>query len=277
METIGAIATDTLRLMAVIVVPLAVFGWAIHQLEYLIQKRLSSRFGWNSVLLTGWLGTPIHELSHALMCVIFRHRIVEMALFRPDPQNRRLGYVIHSWRRGDLYQDIGGFFIGIAPMIGGTLALMGLLLVFFPDEGQAALFMPDSGLPFWRQVLASVGGLFQGLFRPENLATFRLWLFLYLVICVGAHMAPSADDYRGALKGAILAGGILLAICLLLSITGTEAVEGLTHRIAQPVAAVLIATTMLCGIATAAVYLATGLADVLRRTGSQAGQQHYGP
>lgn len=267
METTGSIAVDTLRLLAAIVLPLAIFGWAIHQLEYLIQKRLSSRFGWNSVLLTGWLGTPIHELSHALMCVVFRHRIVEMALFRPDPQNRRLGYVIHSWQRGNLYQDIGGFFIGVAPMIGGTLTLMGLLLVFFPNEGQAALFTPNLDHPVWRQVLDSVAGLFHGLFRPENLASFGLWLFLYLVICVGGHMAPSADDYRGAMKGAILTGAILLLVCLILAITGTEAIAGITRRVAVPVAAILVATTLLCAIATAVVFLVTGIVDSLRRPG----------
>ena len=31
-------------------------------------------------IATGFIGTPIHELSHALFCVIFRHKINEIKL-----------------------------------------------------------------------------------------------------------------------------------------------------------------------------------------------------
>ena len=252
-------------LLAIVVVPLALFAWLIHLIEWLIQRRLSSRFGWNSVLVTGWLGTPVHELSHAILCVVFRHEIVEMALFKPDKSNRRLGYVVHSWKEGNLYQDIGGFFIGIAPLIGGTAVLFGLLLLFFPDEGQNALFFQNAESPFWSQVLNATGGLFRGLFKTENLLSFRLWLFLYLVICVGSHMAPSGDDYRGAQKGAIIVGAMLVATCLILAATGIANVQGIGSTVLVPVVSILVTAVLLCGLATAIVYLVTDVIDWFRK------------
>ncbi len=252
-------------LLAVVIVPLALFAWLIHLIEWLIQRRLSSRFGWNSVLVTGWLGTPVHELSHALLCVVFRHEIVEMALFKPDKTNRRLGYVVHSWKAGNLFQDIGGFFIGIAPLMGGTAVLFGLLLLFFPNEGQSSLFVQNADFPFWTQVLNATSGLFRGLFKPENLLSIRLWLFLYLVICVGSHMAPSGDDYRGAKKGALIVGALLVAICLILAVTGVGNVKGAGSMILVPVVAILVSVVLLCALATSIVYLVTDIVDWFRK------------
>ncbi|MGO0916500.1 hypothetical protein ACTPEM_26060, partial [Clostridioides difficile] len=34
-----------------------------------------------------------------------------------------LGYVSHSYKKDNLYQSIGNFFIGIAPIIGGTIMI----------------------------------------------------------------------------------------------------------------------------------------------------------
>ncbi|MCP4079441.1 MAG: hypothetical protein P8J91_04005 [Pirellulaceae bacterium] len=249
------------------IAPLVFFTWVIHLLEWLMQQRLARRFGWNSVMLTGWLGTPIHELSHALMCAIFQHKIVDMALFKPDKKAGRLGYVTHTYTRGNRYQEIGTFFIGIAPLLGGTAILLLLLMIFFPETGRAALFSPLPDLPLWEQVEAALKSLFSGLFRPSHLATFRLWLFLYLVICVGSHMAPSMSDYEGAKKGGILVLLGLTIASLLLAMFGPSAASTLSFLkpALVPIITAMIAVITLVGIATLFVFILTEIYDLIRR------------
>jgi len=249
------------------IAPLVVFTWIIHFLEWFMQQRLSRRFGWNSVMLTGWLGTPIHELSHALMCGIFQHKIIDMALFQPDKKAGRLGYVTHTYTRGNLFQEIGTFFIGIAPLIGGTAVLLALLMLFFPDVGRASLFTSTSDLSLWEQTQNSLQGLFSGLFQSSNLANWKLWTFLYLVICVGSHMAPSTSDYQGAKKGAtlVLLGLVVVSILVVMTGSGTNATLEFLTPILAPIITALIAVVILVAIATVFVFLVTELYDLIRR------------
>ena len=79
---------ETAKLLFIFLAPFVGFALIIHWLERITQRRLVERFGWHSVLWTGWLGTPIHELSHAFMCRVFQHRIDEIALFEPDHADR---------------------------------------------------------------------------------------------------------------------------------------------------------------------------------------------
>lgn len=244
--------------------PLIFFTWIIHQLERLMQRRLSMSFGWNSVLITGWLGTPIHELSHAIMCVIFRHDIVEMELFKPDRKNGRLGYVTHSYQRGNLYQELGTFFIGMAPLLGGSLVLFLLLLIFFPDVARTAFVTIEAengSLPLWQQVGNSLQQLFAGLFQIENLLSIRLWLFVYLVTCVGSHMAPSMSDYEGGFKGgALLLIGLGIASVLVVVISPqTATVASLVRPVLVPTLTGLIAVIALCVTSTLVVFAITEL------------------
>lgn len=249
------------------IAPLVLFTWIIHFLEWFMQQRLSRRFGWNSVMLTGWLGTPIHELSHALMCGLFQHKIIDMALFQPDKKAGRLGYVTHTYTRGNLFQEIGTFFIGIAPLIGGTAVLLALLMLFFPEVGRDSLFSSTANLSLWEQIQNSLQGLFSGLFQPSNLASLKLWVFLYLVICVGSHMAPSASDYQGAKKGAtlVLLGLVIVSMLVVMLGSGTTATLGFLKPILAPIITALLSVVILVAIATAFVFMLTEIYDLIRR------------
>ncbi len=246
--------------------PLVFFTWVIHIFERLMQQRLVSRFGWNAVMFTGWLGTPIHELSHAFMCALFQHNIVDMELFKPDKRNGRLGYVTHTYTRGNRYQEFGTFFIGIAPLLGGTTVLLILLMIFFPDVAKSALFSASQDLPLWQQVGQSLQALLGGLFRPENLVGFRLWLFLYLVICVGSHMAPSMSDYEGAMKGGLLLLILLVVSSLMIAWFGPDraGIFSFAKPVLVPLISAMIAVLALVAVATAFVFLITEILDRIR-------------
>ncbi len=272
---------QTVLQLGCLVLPFCLIGLLLHVLERTVQVRLARRFGWRSVLWTGWLGTPVHELSHAAMCLVFAHRIEEIALFKPDVQAGRLGYVRHSYNRRNLYQVAGNLFIGLAPLLGGALVLYGLLWVFFPSVAREA-FSGD-GL---RQAIA--GGqigqaassfvflardAFFSVVTLEHVFTWQFWVFLYLSLCVGSHLAPSMSDYRGAASGGLLVLGLLLTFNLLHLTVGAD--PGWLLRAAAPVCGPALALfalcVALCGIATLAVFLLSGLLDYLFGSGAQKG------
>jgi hypothetical protein len=171
-----------------------------------------SRLGWRGVLVTGWLGVPIHELSHVVACWVFGHRVERVQLFAPDRATGRLGSVQHAWQRRNPYQQVGRFFIGVAPLLGGAAALWGVTAWLAPVELAFPRLPPGADL---FQVMGVVGdqvaALFGALTAPGALASPRTWLWLYLCLCIGAHLAPSASDLKGGLPGFLL----LLALALL--------------------------------------------------------------
>ena len=236
-----------------VVAPFAIYACVVHWLELTLQKRLAERFGWRSVLWTGWLGTPIHELSHVLMCVVFRHRVDQVSLFEPDPNAGRLGFVRHSWRKGNWFEELGNFFIGIAPLIGGSAVLILLFWMFYPESMSHVPAEPTSDWILIQKLLSEV-------FRPENLLSLRLWIFVYLVLCVGSHMAPSWSDYQGATRGLFLLAVIFVVAIVALSLFQVDSTEWLrfAFQILSPVFSLLILAALLCGTATLIVYIIVG-------------------
>jgi len=253
---VGDVFVRIAILLALAAGPFVVFALIIHFLEHAIQRRLSLRFGWKSVLWTGWLGTPIHELSHVAMCYLFRHRIDELVLFEPDQYSGRLGYVRHSFRRGNWFEEIGNVFIGIAPLIGGTMALAVLLWTFYPDAAVAA-GDDSSATGVITATFATAGAICNNILQWSHFGTFRFWVFLYLVLCVGSHMAPSSSDYAGAGRGAILLGLLLFVILLIVVVTvgDLDRLASSVVDILSPVFALLTLAVVLCSIATLVVTL----------------------
>ena len=291
---------NSLQLLLIVVTPFVVFTLIIHRLERFTQHRLAERFGWKSILWTGWLGTPIHEMSHVAMCLVFRHRIDDVALFEPDLKSGRLGYVRHSFTKANWFERVGNVFIGLAPLAGGALALAALLLIFYPDAVDVALAeqkvelvedaamrppnygqpdfdsvgratakianvsMADSVTNFFDATAKATRSLFRQIFNVPNMQTKRFWCFLYLTLCVGSHMAPSRSDYAGARHGALLLGGIVGGAVLLVSVLGFDSVSVSVSvmNLISPVLAVMMLAIVLCLIAAVIVYLLTMLFPV---------------
>lgn len=261
-----AIVHASLVFWGLLLIPLAVFATAIHFLETWIQHRLVSRFGWRSVLVTGWLGTPIHELSHAAMCLLFGHRIDELQLFDPDLEDGRLGYVRHSYRRGNWFEEAGNLFIGVAPLLGGSLALVAVSLLFYPSamtsvaeavrQFSAAEIQP---FPWGEAAEAVISSCWQIVSRGDP-ATLRFWIYAYLVVCIASHMAPSRSDYAGALRGAVVVGILaflvtVLVFSLVRQSPATMAVSVLS--LLAPFFAVAVLALALVGCSTLFVWILT--------------------
>lgn len=258
------IAGQTFWVLLLLVVPFLVFTLIVHWLEHKIQYRMAERFGWRSVLWTAWLGTPIHELSHAAMCKVFKHRIDEMELFEPDFRSGRLGYVRHSFKPGDWFAELGNFFIGLAPLVGGSLSLTALLWFFYPEAAQQVLALTrgseeslaSSDKGSLDLLIEMVGILLSGILSVSNFLTWRFWVFMYLVLCVGGHMAPSRSDYDGASRGVFWVSLFLIGSVLLVAMIGLET-KSLIELLVQamtPIFAILTLAIVICSFATAIVY-----------------------
>lgn len=185
-----------------------IFGFLLSRIQAAILKNYSSSIGWRGILWTAWLGTPVHEYSHAILAFLFRHKIKDVVLFSPDAQTGELGYVAHSYDKKSVYQSVGNFFIGSAPLIIGPLLLVVLLYILIPGGGE--LF---SSLSAIQNSLAStadgIKNFFVSLFSVNNLSSWRFWIFLYISFCIASHLAPSKTDLKGVWRG-----WLLIVLCL---------------------------------------------------------------
>jgi hypothetical protein len=136
-------------------------------------------------------GTAIHELSHAAFCVLFFHKIKSITLFKMGDDNL-LGCVVHSYNPRNPWHQVGNFFIATGPIWLGTAALYGLLRM----AGWSTALTTTTPWTAW---LLGLGH--SALALPFH--DWRLYLGLYLFLCVGSHVTLSPPDLRGAWGGGL--------------------------------------------------------------------------
>ncbi len=177
------------------------------------------------VFVTGWIGTPVHELSHAIFCLIFGHRITDIRLFQPNSSDGSLGYVKHTYNSKNFYHRIGNLFIGAGPVILGALAIYGLIHLLLPNAASLAIIKASNGLQIahvkdlgihWQSILGAAQAMLEQLFSSNNFSQVSFWIFLYISASIASHMELSPADLKGMLKG-------LLSLILLLLFANTIA------------------------------------------------------
>ena len=180
---------------------------------------------------TGFIGTPIHELSHALMCIIFAHKITEIKLFQPNSADGVLGYVNHTYNRKNIYQRVGNFFIGIAPVVVGFLLLTGLFYLLLPDVF-VAVSASVREVDFENGIggfFANFGQLFVLLF--DCFGYWQWWVFVIIGSFIALHMTLSKADWRGALSGLVLFLVLFAFIDILIAVVSLDVLYDMTSKI----------------------------------------------
>ena len=210
-----------------------IFGLLIHFLSQFTFKSLENAFGSKGVYLVSWLGTPIHELGHAFFCLVFFHRIVKIEFFSPDPISGTLGYVSHKWNRRNPWAVLGNFFIGLGPVILGCAVLFALFYLLIPGASgvwdsislraaavDKSYLISDYLIIIGHSALAMV----RLIFTVANLASWRLWVFCYLSICVASNIRLSPSDLKGTLSGlgCVIVPFLLMNLVGLITGFGTE-------------------------------------------------------
>ena len=202
----------SLTQIGIFLVPGLVLTLMMNYASTFVQRRALLKMGKGWYLgLFGWLGTIIHELGHAVFCLIFRHKITTLKLFDPDPKTGTLGYVKHTYDSSSIYQLVGNFFIGIGPILIGT-SIIYLLLFFllglnpFKSVNNFNIMSPhiyswDVLKQIFQIFWTSSTNLLSEVFSWQNLSTWQLYVFIYLAFTIGSSITLSPSDIKSSLKG----------------------------------------------------------------------------
>lgn len=209
------IGTTALLLLAAIVLPPLAIGTVLQLVTGRLRRRAAEVFGPGFCVWVTAPGVMLHEFSHALFCLIFRHRITDFAPFSPQ-KNGNLGWVVHKWDPRSVWQNVGCFFIGTAPLAFGVAALIFLTLLLLPHEALPFPELPGNGLAAFRiQFRATFSGLWRMWITPDFLPRSQTWIWFYGVIAVGSQITLSRADLAGAKSGVVVLSLLLIAAAVL--------------------------------------------------------------
>lgn len=197
---------------------IVVFGLLI----YIINRLFYANFGAHGRAVcyaTGFIGTPVHELSHAAMCLLFGHRITEIRLFRISDDGT-LGYVSHTYNRRNVYQQIGNFFIGVAPILCISAILYGFAYLLLPSF--TATVSETSASLSASSIWASVEAFFMGA------ASWQWWVFVLVGMLLALHMNLSVADIKGAWSGLIVLLVVVITVDAILGYVAVPALDAFT-------------------------------------------------
>ena len=231
----AALSAMLLLALSQLVMILLPFALAVAVLSPLAKRNhvlLIRCFGFKAYILFISVSTILHEAGHAVMCLVFRHRIIE---FRPLPTGRekgQTGLVLHGWDSGNIYQSIGNFFIGVAPMIVGISLIYVLTILCFGEFCSWHYTVPG-GRMHWvdavRRITPDAAEGLKTLFRPGNFADARFYIYLAVLMVIGNSIAPSVSDIRNSAMGVgAMALGLFILNCVF-NVAGTAPVKYLRY------------------------------------------------
>lgn len=178
----------------------ALCGFAVRLLSRAFSRLLGA--GSDGVFdITSLIGTPIHELGHAGMCLLFGHSITRIKLWSPTHPNGVYGYVEHSYNRRNPWARLGCLFIGLGPIFSGLGITVLMLWLCFPAQWNDYLGfsreLTVDGTDFG--VLArGVLSLFQSIFLGFGENWLRSIVGMLVILPVSLHISLSWQDIKSS-------------------------------------------------------------------------------
>lgn len=165
-------------------------------------SRLVGRHAWIILDITSVIGTPVHELGHALMCLPFFHRITKIRLWKPHPSDGLYGYVEHTYKKRNPWARLGNLFIGLGPLFSGFGVVVLVLQLCFPALRQDYLThtgeLVYAGSVPVRELFAGVFALFRGLPAAFRDNWLRSLIGLLIILSVCLHITLSWADVKNS-------------------------------------------------------------------------------
>ena len=217
-----------------------VCGLCVSLLRGLFIRMMGDGAGRGVVMATSILGTPVHELGHAAMCLVFGHKITDMSLWQPVSRDHRLGYVTHAYSPRNIYHILGNLFIGIGPIFSGLGVLTLALWLGFPETFSAymstASGMAADGAGFFALLLEGLKMLPRMLEELVFGTSTPLWgriIALVIILAVARHVSLSPEDIKGALTAIPLYLGLILILSVVCGLLGTGVMETVSGGLAR--------------------------------------------
>lgn len=220
--------TEIVYLLGILIAVGFLLGW----IKAVSDKWAYQALGKPGIMLTACIGTPIHELGHALMCLIFGHKINSIKLFDISPENSTLGYVNHSFNKNNLYQVSGNFFISLGPIFSGTTAILFFMYMLEPTTFKAlqkyvvsAPVDSNNIVNFIEWSSHSMMIVYTGIVNIGNLNSPSFWLFILLAICTSSHIALSTEDIKNAISGLVVTLALVVLFNMGATLCGIETLK----------------------------------------------------
>ena len=181
-------------------------GLAVALCEFLFLRLMGRGVGGKIVKVTSIVGTPVHELGHALMCLLFGHKITDMKLWDVHATDGTLGYVTHSYNPKNPYKQLGNLFIGVGPVFSGLAVITLLLWLCFPDTLGEHLALSGDMIASGDGILAVLGeslNMIPRMFEEMSNGDVHVaWRILGIVgmLSISLHINLSPADIKGALR-----------------------------------------------------------------------------
>lgn len=229
------ILIDSFTNLASILGIFVIFGFIFNVIENKNNQLIQRALGEKIIIFTGFIGTVVHEVSHMIMALIFNHKIVKVELFRPRKykEDGILGFVRSTYNPNSIYQQIGNFFIGIAPMIFGTLTIWLLFIIFsnnlytmflnYMNIGLYTNYLQSSNYSgFFDLLVHDVFLLLKTIFSFDYIFNVNHLIMLFLIYSISTHMTLSLADLKGSFKGLLVCFIVVFVITFLGKILGVS-------------------------------------------------------
>lgn len=152
--------------------------------------------------VTSVIGTPIHELGHAMMCPLFAHKITHIQLWSSRSQNGVYGFVEHTYNPKNPWARLGNLFIGLGPIFSGLGIVVLTLWLCFSAQWEEYLATSQSLVKAGAEpsvLIKEVFSLLCALPAALSATPVRAILGIFVILAVSLHVSLSSADVKGSL------------------------------------------------------------------------------